>query len=542
MYTRRQFLAHSSLFALATSASWLGYRHLNGTTSVSVNKVGLPFGHLLRDKQFPRQASHHAQCNILILGSGTAAMTAAWQLVKQGERDFLIIEGFEKYGNNAAYTVSGSLKAPTGAHYLAQPSRESRDVRDLLLDLGILKQEMPDGSLKFDDTDLVHAPDERLFYDGAWHDGLTIQDNDTKRFFELVHKLKHAYGSDGKKIFAIPIALSSQDAKWRELDKLTFAEWLKSQKFQSPSLLWYLDYACRDDYGQGIAQVSAFAGLHYFAARGNDEAAVLTWADGLHHIAEKTSQFIQLENLPAFPEGEQWHFRQPASCAAWALQVIEKNENVQVLLYQPHSQETISVSAKKVICAMPLHVAARIVDKSALGIFSGSLPESAPWLVGNFVLKSFPKELKNSQLAWDNVVYGSRGLGYVVATHQHIYTRKPEITAFTSYAALNHDTPKNVRNWLLNADAVDLFEWASADLLTVYGKRFWRHVLHVDLTVRAHAMAVPQVGYLSHEMLLKARQHHSKIVFAHSDLSGYSVFEEAAYWGAEAARKILQAA
>lgn len=541
MPTRRQFLAHTATLAAAASASWLGYRHLNRPPSIHINRVGLPLGHLLRDRQLPLTPSRRAQCNILILGSGAAALTAAWQLSKLGQRDFLIAEGFERNGNNAAYTVSGSLQAPTGAHYLAQPSRESQDVRTLLRDLNILQHEMPDGKLVFKDTDLVHAPDERVFHQNTWHDGLQIQDADSKRFFQIIGSLKNAYGSDGRKIFAIPIALSSSDPKWRELDTLTFAAWLKSQGFTSPNLLWYLDYCCRDDYGQGIEQVSAFAGLHYFAARGNDHAAVLTWADGLNHLSEKIRQFIQLEELNQFPNHAEWTFRQPASLAASAVQIVEHADGVNVVLRHNQSGEIIEVQAKKLICAIPLMIAARIIAEPQRYGFTGKLPESAPWLVSNFVLHSFPNEPKNSELAWDNVVYGSRGLGYVVATHQDIRLAKPEISAFTAYAALNHDTPQNVRKWLLNANEADLLDIAAQDLLTVYGKRFWQHVSHIDLTVRAHAMAVPQVGYLNNKVLINLRNHHSRIVFAHSDLSGYSVFEEAAFWGAEAARKIQAA-
>ena len=105
---------------------------------------------------------------------------------------------------------------------------------------------------------------------------LPKEDADSKRFFDLIGRLKQAYGDDGKKIFAIPIALSSIDETWRKLDHLTFQQWLDQEGYHSPELLWYLDYCCRDDYGQGIAQVSAFAGLHYFAARNNAET-VLTW-------------------------------------------------------------------------------------------------------------------------------------------------------------------------------------------------------------------------------------------------------------------------
>jgi len=73
------------------------------------------------------------------------------------------------------------------------------------------------------------------------------------------------------------------------LDTLTFAAWLDAQALTDPQLRWYLDYCCRDDYGATAAEVSAWAGLHYFASRHGfhppgDEAAereaVLTWPEG----------------------------------------------------------------------------------------------------------------------------------------------------------------------------------------------------------------------------------------------------------------------
>ena len=77
-------------------------------------------------------------------------------------------------------------------------------------------------------------------------------------------------------------------------------------------------------------------------------------------------------------------------------------------------------------------------------------------------------------------------------------------------------------------------------MIAAYGEGFWQHVFHVDVTVRGHGMSVPKAGYLNDESLLKIRNQASGLLFAHSDLSGYSVFEEALYWGAEAARKVLE--
>lgn len=161
-------------------------------------------------------------------------------------------------------------------------------------------------------------------------------------------------------------------------------------------------------------------------------------------------------------------------------------------------------------------------------------------MVSNFVLDRFPAEKAGGELALDNVLYGSPHLGYVVATHQQLRASKPERTIFTAYTALNQGKPADTRRQLLAATPQDLLALAAEDLLAAYGRGFWRTVRSVDIMVRGHAMSVPQVGYLSRHSLLKLRAHHSRLVFAHSDLSGYSVFEEASYWGIEAAKKTMQ--
>ena len=502
-------------------------------------RIGLPFGHQLRDAAFAGvQPSRVCDCNVLILGSGAAALSALWYLTRQELRDVLLAEGIERNGNNAAFT-SGDLRAPGGAHYLALPSRESVAVRAMLADLGILASGADSDTPRYRETDLVYAPAERLRFRGRWQEALLPQeDGDSRRFFALIQRLKRARGGDGRKVFAIPVVLSSEDSEWRALDRRTFAAWLAREGYRSPTLLWYLDYCCRDDYGAGAAQVSAFAGLHYFAARGHDDDAVLTWPDGLAHLSQLLRERSGLQSLAALPQGDTLHFAQPAALDASAVRIRETAGRVEVLLHDNHSGALTLMRARQVISAMPLMVAARIVENPAQ--YGLNIPEYAPWLVANFELHSFPKEKNNSETAWDNVIYGSQGLGYVVATNQLIRLARPERTIFTAYTALNHDTPQTVRRQLLEATDEELRDFAAKDLIAAYGEGFWQHVSHVDVTVRGHGMSVPKAGYLNDESLLEIRNRASGLLFAHSDLSGYSVFEEALYWGVEAARKILE--
>ena len=74
----------------------------------------------------------------------------------------------------------------------------------------------------------------------------------------------------------------------------------------------------------------------------------------------------------------------------------------------------------------------------------------------------------------------------------------------------------------------------------MYGLTLRRHMLEARITVRGHAMAAPIPGYRNNRGLQALQQHTGRLVFAHSDLSGYSVFEEACWWGKQAASTVLQ--
>ncbi len=531
-HTRRRFLAQSATISVAAAASWLTHRELNRPPPLAVRRIGLPFGHLLRDGAFAdadAQAPRAQVCDVLILGSGAAALSALWFLSRQGQRNVILAEGLERNGNNAAF-VSGDLRAPGGAHYLALPSRESVALREMLADLGILDSGVDSDAPRFRETDLVFAPMERLRYQGHWQEALLPQeDDDSRRFFALIRRLKHARGRDGRKVFAIPVVL----------DRLSFADWLTREGYRSPTLLWYLDYCCRDDYGAGAAQVSAFAGLHYFTARGHDSEAVLTWPEGLAHLSQLLRERSGLQPLAALPDETTLHFAQPVAINASAVRIRETDDHVEVLLRDNDSGTLTLLRARQVICAMPLMVAARVVENAArYGLLAGR-GDYAPWLVSNFVLHRFPAEGAGEALAWDNVIHGSGGLGYVASSNQLIRVAKPARTVFTAYTALNQGDPAAVRAWLLDAPDAELLAFAAQDLVAAYGRRFWRAVEAVDINIRAHAMRIPRPGYLDDAQLAAVRAHRSRLLFAHSDLGGYSVFEEAAYWGVEAGRQVF---
>jgi len=542
MLSRRRFLLASGACTLTAACSKI--KLLEVTPQISY--PGMREGHLLRDKASLPAPTGEIVTDVAILGSGVAGLSAAWKLSKAGHANFVVINGPE-YGGNAAGGQFGDLRYPRGAHYLPLPSMESTHVREMLFDFGIIEANPFSERPYFNESVVLHAPDERLYVNGEWQEGIVpnqgLSPDDAaqqQRFFGYVDSLKSARGADGRKLFAIPLALSSTDPQWTQLDRFTVKQWLTQNGYTSQTLHWYLDYVCRDEYGAGFDRISAWCGLHYFASRGGkarnaSDGAVLTWPDGLQPMIKHLSAAITRQR----GANNFGNWSQPGVAA----HVDETNRGVEVLCVEQSTAglRTFTVKAKRVICAMPLMVTARIMPQlSSYGFDSAvHIPNYAPWLVSNFLMDGFPSEEKGTPLAWDNVVYQGKGLGYVVSTHQEILVAAPPKTVFSAYQALSTHTPVEARQWLQNATPQQLYQEAACDLKQVYGLRLEEHMQALDITVRGHAMASPLPGFLSNQGLAALRAADGKILFAHADMSSFSVFEEAAWWGCQAALKLI---
>ena len=503
----------------------------------SLQFPGRTEGHFLRDRQALPPYSETLTTDVVILGSGIAGLTAAWKLNKEGHDDFLMVNGPELFGN-AAGGKMGTLSYPTGAHYLPVPSTESFHVREILSDLGIILRNPNGEKPYYDERFLLHAPEERLLYQGRWQEGVVPSENvpeqelvEHRRFFGEMERLRQIRDSSGKRLFTLPSVLSSNESEWLSLDQVTFKQWLEKNNYQSPTLLWYLNYCCRDDFGARIDQVSAWAGLHYFCSRigkaeNAENGAWLTWPDGLHSLAEAMDKKAGSRRK----NGTVFH-----------VNTIGQGVEVHCFELIDGVPKTYRVLARKAICAMPLFVAAHVVDSIKEMGFDPAvhMPSYAPWLVANFVMNHFPYEAPEAPLSWDNVVYSEPGLGYVVSTHQDIRVTPPPQSVFTSYVALSGQRPDEARSWMMSASPDELLNVVSADLKAAYGWKLAACVERVEITLRGHAMAIPSPQFRSNGGLKALRELDGPILFAHSDLSGFSVFEEAAWWGHRAAKLAL---
>lgn len=497
----------------------------------------LDLGHRLRQGGFPA-AGETRRLPLLIVGAGIGGLSAGWRLERAGFRDFLILDLEDAPGGNSRSGANAVSAYPLGAHYLPLPSTEAVHVRQLLADLGALHGDPAAARPVYDEAYLCHAPQERVYRGGIWEEGLLprlgtnrAERDQFARFFEAMAEFKTARDLLGRRAFALPVAHASMDLRWLGLDRMTMQEWLLANGFDSRRLHWYVNYACRDDYGSDYRHASAWAGIHYFACRDGEAAnaahdTVLTAPEGNGWIVKRLAERLR--------------DRIVTGALTWRLAQDAKGVTADVLLAAEN--RSVRFRADRAIWASPLFV----LDKVAIDLPPAIAAVAragtyAPWLVANLTLREPPGHGAGAPLAWDNVIYGAEGLGYVLATHQTIRAA-PGPTVLTYYRALADRPPQEARELLLTASRA---AWAEAILAELAKAHPDIRVLteRLDVHRHGHAMVRPLPGVVHDEARRALGSGRNggwgRVHFAHADLSGLSLFEEANHWGVAAADSVL---
>ena len=480
-------------------------------------------GHRLRTGNFPAPTrTEHAR--VAIVGGGIAGLAAAWAL-SDANTPFTLLELEDRTGGNARAGRNAVSAYPLGAHYLPIPNPEAKDVLRLLERLGIVTG-WQDGKPVFDPYQVVADPDERLLHLGRWQEGLVptrglspTDQHDLAAFFASMAAFGKRVGGDGRPAFALPMALSSRDPDLLALDRLSFTDWLHAQGWRSPVLHAHVRYACRDDYGTEPRHTSAWAGIHYWAGRRGQAAnvagdAVLTWPEGNGHLAGRMAARVRDRITP-----DRLVFRVTREGTGVAIDSLVTDGTV------------VRTHADAAILATPHFVTTRLLGAGSARGFS-----YAPWLVANITVDRTPAG-PGAQLAWDNVSWTSASLGYVVATHQSL-DATPGPTVLTWYMPLSDMDPHAARREMLSRP-LDHWQRIVRDDLLATNPDLEGAIRHIDIWRWGHAMIRPVPGYFFGGAREAAATPKPPLFFAHSDLSGFSLFEEAHYRGTKAAEDAL---
>ena len=193
---------------------------------------------------------------------------------------------------------------------------------------------------------------------------------------------------------------------------------------------------------------------------------------------------------------------------------------------------TATMAAKNLIYCGPRFTAAKVIK----GYANDIVLDYAPWVIANISLKDRPQS-SGAQMSWDNVSFYSRSLGYIVANHQDLKINRKE-TVITYYLPLDEKSPKEERMAAYRKSYSDWLEFIIPDLEKMH-PGIADLISHVDIWVWGHGMVSPGIDYLWNKKRKEFAKPFGSIEFAHTDMSGISVFEEAQYQGVEAAKKIL---
>jgi monoamine oxidase len=486
-------------------ATWVGASHTRG--------------HRLRSADALPAPAVQRRAAVLVVGGGIAGLAAARAFAKAGVDDVQLLELEDQAGGNSRGHLLAGINCPLGAHYLPVPGPQSHEVAAWLHDIGLLTTTL--GRTVAHEQHLCHSPQERLFIDGAWVEGLLPPSAPSSAAAQQMRRFAQAINAQSG--FAMPAHRAPWGAAQATLNAQTFAQWLDAQAITDAALRWYLDYCCRDDYGAGADVVSAWAGVHYFASR-----------HGFHAPGDDAAE---REGVFTWPQGNAWLVQQLATpllphihSGRTVLRVTEDKHAVQVLAWHEQAQHLEAWTADRVVMATPLFISARVLQSPPSALTQATaLLRYAPWLVANLHLDAPLLPRTGAPPSWDNVIYGSTALGYVDAKHQGMNPVVKE-TVLTAYHAL----PVAQRGALLTDSAST---WATRVLqqLAPAHPDIHRRVQRVDLMRWGHAMAIPQPGVQHHPALLALRAMRGRIRFAHADLAGYSVFEEAFTAGCEVA-------
>jgi flavin-dependent amine oxidoreductase len=496
---RRQFLGLSSAALIGLS------RKSDRPIAGSFVNESFQAGHLLRDRASFPAPKRDEKVHVVIVGAGIAGLSAAWRLRKRNFTDFVLLEMNDAAGGNARWGENEITAYPWAAHYVPVPGPKAIYVRELFEDLGVLQNG------QWNERYLCFSPQERLFLYGRWQEGIEpaigLKPKDREQFQRL-EDLFTRYRSSGE--FTIPLELGRSN-RLADLDRISFSEWLRQQNIDSPLVTWYMNYACRDDYGALARDTSAWAGIHYFSSREAKEKGPLTWPEGngwitrrlLERVGENVRTNQMVHRITPGPRGV----------------TVEAGDT--------------QFQSEFVIFAAPTFLAPYVVDNfQSLHDFAYS-----PWLTANLTLDRLP-EARGAEPTWDTVFLDSPTLGYVDATHQSIRSHIDK-TVWTFYWALAEGDPAQNRRLLLEKDWAYWKEAILHDLERVHSD-IRRCVSRIDIMRMGHAMVRPVPGSIFSAERQRLTKRQGRILFANSDVSGISIFEEAQYHGVKSAEEILQ--
>ena len=497
-----------------------------GSIPFSLFEPELPFAHILRDSSrvlagWKTTSKPRKPIEILIAGGGIGGLSCA-RILERHQKNYLLLEASTFWGGTSASHTFDGQAAPLGAHYLVTPPSEAVDVLEFLKEAGVvtgIENQLPIYHKKYVLDELETR--ERSLSQGRWQAGIGEYfkgpSTRLRKFYRFMDFLSEYRGEDSRRWFSLPSHTSSKDPRALDLFQISFESYLRRADLLDDEVRFVTEYACNDDYGSTIGEVSAWAGLHYFCCRPRShEQVILSSQMGNGYLVESL-----LKKIPA-PKRQ----LQNLLCS-----VRKKEDQWECLIYTKNGFHVQPCKAL-VFCGKS-HVPRRLFPENPeIRLLLPEALEQAPWLVSQILLRKVPEDLLRP-LCWDNVSKESRSVGYVYSNFFQEKIKDPVV--------LTHFYPTKAARGISGSK---LGAMKSAELGNLVLEDFQSmnpelipYVQHVILRRHVHGMGIPKPGWI----LPSLREHRlpQNFYMANSDSFGLPLFEEAFQAGVHTAHALV---
>ena len=275
---------------------------------------------------------------LVIIGGGMSGLMSAYLL---REKKPVILEQARRFGGNAKAEAWNGLQYSIGAAYLIKPEPDS-GLYKILSDLGIIK-----------DWTIKSGGDGHVVVNGRLIENFWTASSEPehKATYKRLYDYFMSFINESGNIFP---DYPTDDAKLRQyinkFDKEDFKSHL--ERMIGASLPAYLatllEHYCLSSLGGSTTEISAAAGINFFAAEFSD---IAVFPGGNAYIAEALLKHLHRE-LPA-------NHLLPGSLVF----DVRAEQNGLLISYIDANNEAQSILTEKVIMSCPKFVAAKLIDQ-----------------------------------------------------------------------------------------------------------------------------------------------------------------------------------
>jgi len=477
--------------------------------------------------------------DVIIVGGGISGLAAAWKLARSGLTRFLLLEKAPAIGGTCLAGEENGIVFPWGAHYIEAPRPGAACLLEIGEDLGLIGG-YEGGWPVVNPRYVPPGPEVNLVAGGKWggsHFPLQIARSqdvvEYEAFRQDLYRWVKWRDQEGRPAFGCPLEDTSPAEEVRRLDEISMLEYVRSKGFRSELLDWHINDRMMDEYGGRMQDVSAWAGIQFWAQSnsefmdleppGTPAPPTLSWPEGNAFLARGLAKRLT---------ASQWR------CNALVVHVRNEGERVLVTYAQGDRPDFTTLQARQVIYAAPKHAVYHVIPElERAGRTEFRQCQYVAWLVANVHLRR-PPRIPGRSPAWETLAYQGWGVGYIDARHlepNHDRTEQP--TVLTFYAPLGFD-PDTEREELLR-EGWDFWARLVLQALEQMHPDVGELITKMDLFKWGHAMPLMRPGYLWGPDRERMKRPWGRIHFAHMDVGGTPVFEQAAYRGIETAQEVM---